>query len=84
MRPSRPTDNAALPPTQRPRRRRNEPAGVRRPTNHDTGADPAERFRPDRPEAPGRAPDAGYAAALVWPLVCLGLYAWQLMGIAGG
>jgi hypothetical protein len=84
MPPSRPTDDAALPAAQRARRRRNEPAGVRRPTNHDTGADPAERFRPDRPKAPGAAPDAGYAAALVWPLACLAFYAWQLIGIAGG
>jgi hypothetical protein len=84
MRLSRPTDDPALPPTQRPRWRRKWPAGVRRPTNHDTGADPAERSRPDRPEAPGGAPHAGYAAALVWTLACLALYAWQLMGTAGG
>jgi hypothetical protein len=75
MRLSRPTDDPALPPTQRRRRR---------PTNHDTCGDPAERLRPDRPEAPGGAPYAGYAAALVWPLACLVLYAWQLIGIAGG
>jgi hypothetical protein len=55
-----------------------------RPIKHDTGADPAERPRPDRPEAPGGAPSAGYAAALVWALACLALYAWQLIGIAGG
>jgi hypothetical protein len=55
-----------------------------RPTNHDTGADPAERPRPDPWEAPGGAPRAGYAAALVWPLACLALYAWQLIGIVGG
>jgi hypothetical protein len=84
MRLSRPTNDPALPPTQRPRRRRNLPADVRRSTYHDTGADPGERFRPDRPEAPGGAPHAGYAAALVWPLACLALYAWQLMKIAGG
>jgi hypothetical protein len=84
MRFSRPTNDPALPPTQRPRRRRNYPARVRRLTNHDTGADPAERVRPDRPEARGGVPHAGYAAALVWPLACLALYAWQLMGVAGG
>jgi hypothetical protein len=55
-----------------------------RPTNRDTGADPAERTRPDRREVPGGAPGAGYAAALVWALACLALYAWQLIGIAGG
>jgi hypothetical protein len=55
-----------------------------RPTNLDTGADPAERPRPDPRDAPGGAPRAGYPAALVWPLACLALYAWQLIGIAGG
>ena len=55
-----------------------------RPTNHDTGADPAERIRRDRREAPGGRSRAGYAAALVWPLACLALYAWQLIRIAGG
>jgi hypothetical protein len=84
MRPSRPTDDPALPPTQRPRRQRNEPAGVRHPPHHDTGADPAEHFRPERPEAPDGAPNARYTAALVWPLACLALYAWELIGIAGG
>jgi hypothetical protein len=55
-----------------------------RPTNRDMGTDPAERPRPDRQEAPGGAPRAGYAAALVWALACLTLYAWQLIEIAGG
>jgi hypothetical protein len=55
-----------------------------RPTNHDTGADPAERARQDRRGAPGDASRAGYAAAVVWVLGCLALYAWQLIGIAGG
>ena len=55
-----------------------------RPTNDDTGADPADRRRPDPREAPGGPPRAGYAAALVWPLACLALYAWQLIKIAGG
>jgi hypothetical protein len=57
---------------------------VRLPTNHDTGAEPAERLGPDRREAPGGLSRAGYAAALVWPLTCLALYAWQVIGIAGG
>jgi hypothetical protein len=55
-----------------------------RPTTRDTGADPAERPRPDRREAAGGAPRARYAAALGWPLACLALYAWQLIRIAGG
>ena len=55
-----------------------------RPTDHDTGADPAERIRRDRRGARGGPPRAGYAAALVWALACLALYAWQLIGIAGG
>jgi hypothetical protein len=54
-----------------------------RPNDDDAGADPAERLRPDAREARG-APLAGYAAALVWPLACLALYAWQLIEIAGG
>jgi hypothetical protein len=57
---------------------------VRGTTNHDTRADPAERLRPESPKAPGGAPHLGYAVALVWPLACLALYAWQLIGIAGG
>jgi hypothetical protein len=55
-----------------------------RPTNHDPSANSAERLRPDRQEAPGGAHRARYAAALGWPLACLALYAWQLIGIAGG
>jgi hypothetical protein len=55
-----------------------------RPPNHDTGAGHAEGLRPERREAPARASRSGYAAALVWPLACLALYAWQLIGIAGG
>jgi hypothetical protein len=55
-----------------------------RPTNDDTGADPDERTRPDRREPPGGTPRAAYAAALAWALACLALYAWQLIGIAGG
>jgi hypothetical protein len=55
-----------------------------RPTSHETGADPAERTRADRREAPGGVPRAAYVAALAWPLACLALYAWQLIGIAGG
>jgi hypothetical protein len=55
-----------------------------RPTNHDTGADAAERRRPDARQAPRGARRARYAAGLVWPLACLALYAWQLIGIAGG
>jgi hypothetical protein len=58
-----------------------------RPTDRDTGTDPAERIRRDRRAAAGGPPRvryAGDAAALVWPLACLALYAWQLIGIAGG
>jgi hypothetical protein len=55
-----------------------------RPTNHDTGADPAQRTRPDRRVSADGALGAGYAAALVWALACLALYAWQLIGIGGG
>ena len=55
-----------------------------RPTIHDTGADPAERIRRAPPEAPGGASCARCAAMLGWPLACLALYAWQLIGIAGG
>jgi hypothetical protein len=58
-----------------------------RPTDRDTGTEPAARVRRYRREAAGgplRAGYAGYAAALVWPLACLALYAWQLIGIAGG
>jgi hypothetical protein len=29
-------------------------------------------------------PRIGYAVALVWPLACLAVYAWQVIGIAGG
>lgn len=55
-----------------------------RPTDHDTGADPAGRIRRDRRGALGGPPRVGYPAALVWTLACLALYAWQLIGIAGG
>jgi hypothetical protein len=61
-----------------------------RPTDRDTGTDPAERIRRDRraaacvPPRVGYAGYAGYAAVLVWPLACLALYTWQLIGIAGG
>ena len=55
-----------------------------RPTDHATGADPAERTPQDRREASSARLRAGYAAALVWALACLALYAWQLIGIAGG
>jgi hypothetical protein len=50
----------------------------------DRTPDHAERRRPDRREAPARTTRAGYVAALVWPLACLALYAWQLIGSAGG
>ena len=55
-----------------------------RPTDRDTGTDPVERIRRERREATGGPLRAGYAAALVWPLACLALYAWQLIGITGG
>lgn len=55
-----------------------------RPPKHHTGADAAGHPRPDRRQAPGGAHSAGYAAALIWALACLALYAWQLMEIAGG
>jgi hypothetical protein len=54
------------------------------PTKHDTGEEPAARLRPDERKARDRASRVGYAAALVWPLVCLAIYAWQVIGIAGG
>ena len=55
-----------------------------RPPNHDSRTAHAERLRPDRRQARAGATRARYAAALVWPLGCLALYAWQLIGIAGG
>jgi len=57
---------------------------VHLPTNDDTGAEPAERPRVDRRDAPRGASRAGYIVALVWPLACLAVYAWQVIGIAGG
>ena len=55
-----------------------------RPPDHGSSAGHAERLGRDRREVRAGATRAGYAAALVWPLACLALYAWQLIGIAGG
>jgi hypothetical protein len=68
--------------TNDPQEQRDRTPG--RPPNHDSCAGHAERLRPDRRQARAGATRAGYAAALVWPLACLALYAWQLIGIAGG
>lgn len=55
-----------------------------RPSDHDTGADTAKRLPRQRREGGGAGPRGRYAAALLWPLACLALYAWQLIRIAGG
>ena len=42
------------------------------------------RARPAWPGGQRARGRVGYAAGIVWALACLFLYAWQLIGLAGG